>query len=916
MRVLIIGHACSPRQGSEPSFTWNWAWHLSRYHQVWVVAHPHDRSVVERLANKHQNENLRFYWLNVPRFHDAWRSKGAGDDRGLWLHYLMWMRLAYQKAIELHRRIDFDIAHHVSYGSVSAPPPVRKLAIPFVWGPIGGGQQTPWAFRCYFGRAWPRELTRSVRVRLLPFSPSARGAAHATLVTLATNQETASLLRRMGAQDVRLCLDSGLPSSFVSEAPISPRNRELFTLLWAGRMQPRKALPLALEAVAQAGDVPVRLLIAGDGEMRKSWEDCAKRLGLERKTEFLGKVPWGEMPGVYQQADAFLFTSLRDSFGTQVLEAMGQGLPILTLDHQGAGTFVPPAAGIKISVTTPRETVLGIAEGIRWLARNPERRREMGEAGRAFARTQTWEKRAEWMTKLYEEVISQRVSARLGGPASYGSYGVKKRIEKIDEMLDLKGKRVLDLGCGNGCYTAELERRAASVCGLDIQWPHLKAFRRPIPRVQAAGENLPFASESFDVVTMIEVLEHTRCDEGVLKECRRVLKPGGFAVLFVPNKLYPVESHPCHIGRFSIGHNIPLISWFPDSLRARLCHARIYTRRKLLSLANSAGFMTHKSGCIFPPLDSFRLPFKELYRRAARELEKTPVARFGVSIYAILQKPSAQERAEQIAALDVMPGSTCFEVLGVRVHAAQIPNAVAQMTRWIHEKKGSHSIAATGMHGIVEAQRDPSFKEILNSTDLVVPDGMPLVWLARRRGHDLSRRVYGPDLLLAFCEATQGQGCRHFFYGGGPGVAEQLAESLKRRFPGLQLAGTYSPPFRPLSKEEDNEIMPMISRTAPDVVWVGLGTPKQEHWMHEHRNQLNVPVLVGVGAAFDMLSGKKRRAARWMREDGFECLFRLLLEPRRLWRRYLIYGAQFILYLFWEGLRLKTFGPGEDSSKP
>src|SRR5260370_1301499 len=406
----------------------------------------------------------------------------------------------------------------------------------------------------------------------------------------------------------------------------------------------------------------MRVLIAGDGEMRKVWEYYAKRLRLEHKVEFLGKVPWDEMPGVYQRADALLFTSLRDSFGTQVREDMAQGLPILALDHQGAGTFVPAAAGIKIPVTTPRETVAGIAEGIRRLARNPEERHRMSEAGRAFARAQTWERRAEWEWEVYEEVTREGASVRLGTPASYGSYGVEKRIEKIDETLDLRGKRVLDLGCGNGSYTAELARRASFVCGVDLQMQHLQAFRQPIHRVQAAGESLPFASESFDVVTMIEVLEHTRCDEEVLKECFRVLKPGGFAVLFVPNKLYPFESHPCHIGHFSIGPNIPLISWFPHALRKRLCHARIYTRRKLLSLAKGAGFRTHKVGCIFPPLDSFRLPFKEFYRRVTRKLEKTPLAAFGVSIYAVLQKPACSQTTTQSA-----PGSVVSDSISLTV---------------------------------------------------------------------------------------------------------------------------------------------------------------------------------------------------------------------------------------------------------
>lgn len=254
----------------------------------------------------------------------------------------------------------------------------------------------------------------------------------------------------------------------------------------------------------------------------------------------------------------------------------------------------------------------------------------MGEVGRTLAETYTWERRAQWMCKLYEEVLSRQASPHLGGPASYGSHAVQKRMQKVDESLDLAGKRVLDLGCGNGCYTVEIGRRAAYVCGVDIQMSHLQSFRQPIPRLQAAGESLPFAAESFDVVTMIEVLEHTRSDTAVLQECFRVLKPGGWLVLFVPNKLYPFESHACHVGDFSLGPNIPFISWFPEFLRRHLCHARIYTRRKLSWIACTAGFQPLTIGYIFPPLDSLRLPFKEAYRRVARRLERSPLASFGV----------------------------------------------------------------------------------------------------------------------------------------------------------------------------------------------------------------------------------------------------------------------------------------------
>jgi len=227
---------------------------------------------------------------------------------------------------------------------------------------------------------------------------------------------------------------------------------------------------------------------------------------------------------------------------------------------------------------------------------------------------------------------------KLGGPASYGSYAVTKRISKLDQTISLTGLKVLDLGCGNGCYTTELERRGKWTCGLDIQMSNLRAFRDPIPRVCGVAESLPFASESFDAVTMIEVLEHTERDTDALKECYRVLKTGGLLVLFVPNRLYPMESHPCHIGPIPIGYNIPFVSWLPPVLRRRICHARIYRSSQLASMARVARFQVVSVGYIFPPLDSFPLPFKRLYRNVSGWVERTPLRVFGVSIFTIFRK--------------------------------------------------------------------------------------------------------------------------------------------------------------------------------------------------------------------------------------------------------------------------------------
>jgi N-acetylglucosaminyldiphosphoundecaprenol N-acetyl-beta-D-mannosaminyltransferase len=245
-----------------------------------------------------------------------------------------------------------------------------------------------------------------------------------------------------------------------------------------------------------------------------------------------------------------------------------------------------------------------------------------------------------------------------------------------------------------------------------------------------------------------------------------------------------------------------------------------------------------------------------------------------------------------------------FTVLGVRVDAAQIPKVIERMQEWIRARERCHYVAVTGMHGVTEAQHDPAFKDILNAADLVVPDGMPLVWVGRLRGRRLRRRVYGPELMLSFCEKTASKCFRHYFYGGAPGVPEKLASVLQTRFPGLQVAGMCAPPFRPLTEEEDDEVVATINRAAPDIVWVGLSTPKQERWMFEHRDRLRVPVLAGVGAAFDINANSKKQAPAWMRENGLEWLFRLLQEPRRLWKRYLIYGTEFV---FLEALELLGF---------
>jgi N-acetylglucosaminyldiphosphoundecaprenol N-acetyl-beta-D-mannosaminyltransferase len=245
---------------------------------------------------------------------------------------------------------------------------------------------------------------------------------------------------------------------------------------------------------------------------------------------------------------------------------------------------------------------------------------------------------------------------------------------------------------------------------------------------------------------------------------------------------------------------------------------------------------------------------------------------------------------------------SAYSVLGVRLDAAQIPDVIAHMESWIAIRGSCQYVAVTDMHSLMQAHRSPDFKGVLSAAALAVPDGFPLAWLGRRKGFPVRRRVYGPELIERFCGVTAAKNYRHFFYGGGPGVAADLACRFAEHFPGLQVAGSCCPPFRPLTEQEDADIVARINAARPDVVWVGLGAPKQEQWMFEHRERLQAPVLVGVGAAFDFHTGRVAQAPRWMREHGLEWLFRLAHEPRRLWRRYLIYGPQFVGLVLMESL--------------
>ena len=230
---------------------------------------------------------------------------------------------------------------------------------------------------------------------------------------------------------------------------------------------------------------------------------------------------------------------------------------------------------------------------------------------------------------------------------------------------------------------------------------------------------------------------------------------------------------------------------------------------------------------------------------------------------------------------------------------------------WIAVREARYVNVCT-VHTVMECQRDARLRRIVNASGLSTPDGMPLVWLSRAHGHGAAGRVYGPDLMLALCE----RGHRHFLYGGAPGVAEQLATNLRQRFPSMTIAGTHTPPFRAADAEEDPQVLDAINASGADIVWVGLGTPKQDYWVARHRSRLTAPVLIAVGAAFDFHAGTLLQAPSSLQRIGLEWMFRLGCEPRRLWRRYLGLNPRYVQLVVMQALRLRSFRPVCDGPPP
>jgi len=399
MKILLSAFSCEPGRGSEPGKSWNWAYELTKAgHEVWLLTSTVGKASIDKFLASTPLPGLTTVYIERPSIPAV-----AGPFRVLMQH-IRWQWLALDVARDLNRTVDFDVVHHISFGSLHLGSQLWRLGKPFVFGPIGGGQVAPGGFRKYFRGGWISEVVRSVVVRnFTGLLFAARSTVSNADLVLVANRETRDWVERLGGRNVEYMASGGISETLLTDPSARRRdNKSCLRVLWVGRLLPRKGLLLALEALARVDrNLNVRCTILGDGPQGRYLPQWIESLGLGDRVEWKGQVPWQDAMAAYRDYDVFLFTSLRETEGVQLLEAMAGGACVVTLDHQGPAMAVPLSGGIKVPVTSPSETVARLAQALEQLARDPDRVRTLSLGAMEWAGRNTWAKKAAQAVALY-----------------------------------------------------------------------------------------------------------------------------------------------------------------------------------------------------------------------------------------------------------------------------------------------------------------------------------------------------------------------------------------------------------------------------------------------------------------------------------------------------------------------------------
>jgi glycosyltransferase involved in cell wall biosynthesis len=413
----MSAYACEPEKGSEPGVGWNWAQQMGRYHEVWVITRANNRASIEKALAVKPLPNVHWVYFDLPRWARFWKKK----QRGMHLYYYLWQIGAYFVVRKLHRRVGFDLVHHVTFVNYWMPSYMALLPAPFVWGPVGGGESAPrsfWRSFSFRGRAY--ELLRDLARSLAQFDPFVRLAARRATVKLATTPQTEKRLRALGCRNVLIHPAVGLMSEEMRTLSAFPlRQGDPFRFFSIGGLLHLKGFDLGLRAFArfQARFPATEYWIIGDGPERKRLEKLADNLGLAGKVRFWGAVPRAEVLEKLADCDVLVNPSLHDSGGWVCLEAMAAGRPVICLDLGGPALQVTEETGIKIPAISPSQAIADLSVAMEELARDPARRARLGQAGRArVSRLYNWEEKGKYLADLYDQAVSAKLQGELRPP--------------------------------------------------------------------------------------------------------------------------------------------------------------------------------------------------------------------------------------------------------------------------------------------------------------------------------------------------------------------------------------------------------------------------------------------------------------------------------------------------------------------
>ncbi len=406
MKILLSAYSCEPGKGSEPGVGWNIAREVSRHHQVWVFTRPDEsKAAIEAELARNPNPNLHFVYFTLPFWKDSlkWGQSGA-----MQIHYYLWQIQAFFVGRRLHKKVGFDLAHHVTFVKYSTPSFISLLKIPFVWGPVGGGEQAPKPFFKDFNTKAKRyEKLRLWAHRIGELDPFTRCTARRSVQVRATTHDTAARLKRMGATHVHVTSESGLAQEEIDRlghCPLPPSSPVRFISM--GRILHWKGFHLGIRAFAHADLRDAEYWILGDGPELENLTALADQLGIADRVKFWGRLPRETSLEKLAQCHVLVHPSLHDSGGWVCLEGMAAGRPVLCLDLGGPAVQVTEGTGRKIPAHTPEQVVRDMGQAMTDLALDPALREELGNAGRQLVRANySWRARGEQLDRLYRDLV-------------------------------------------------------------------------------------------------------------------------------------------------------------------------------------------------------------------------------------------------------------------------------------------------------------------------------------------------------------------------------------------------------------------------------------------------------------------------------------------------------------------------------